>query len=338
MPSRLTDNLNSDYLNAFSALLSKQSNERILVYVESDEDIAFWNHILTPFGKTHHLDFDIQLPIREGLEKGKTAVLKFFPNTGSHLILCVDSDYDYLRQNATETSRKINQNDCVFQTYTYAIENYFGYHESLHALCVNATKNHKQKIDFHKLMEVYSNLIYELFVWSVYLNRHQNENIFPLSDFCETIKILGRADVNENFQTVLKDVEIRIEEKLIWLKAKYFTENQEIQKFKEQLKQLGVERKNTYLFAHGHTIKDNVILMFLKPICQILKDAKCREIRNHAENSKEIKNQINQYKNQCYSIETILDNNTEFKSCFLYTKIESDLEQFIKKHHHSFEE
>lgn len=43
MPSTtLLDNLNSDFIAAFSSLQPKGSNQRVLVYVESDEDIAFW--------------------------------------------------------------------------------------------------------------------------------------------------------------------------------------------------------------------------------------------------------------------------------------------------------
>ena len=41
---------------------------------------------------------------------------------GRSLIACVDSDYDFLLQGATNVSRKINRNPYIFQTYGYAIE------------------------------------------------------------------------------------------------------------------------------------------------------------------------------------------------------------------------
>lgn len=334
MSSRLTDNLHPIYRGAYSGLIPQQSNERVLVYVESDEDIAFWNYILSPFGKKHNLDFDIQNPNQNGLEKGKTAVLKFFPNVGSHLILCVDSDYDYLRQSATETSRQLNENEFVFQTYTYAIENYFCYHESLDSLCVDATKNDKKLIDTSKLVKVYSELIYELFVWSIYLNFNSDSEIFPLSDFCDTIKVLDEADVNEQFQTALEGVKTRVAEKLNLLQTEFADNLQDLEQFKESLTALGVNPKNTYLFARGHTIKDNVVLMFLKPICEVLKKAKRDEIREKAQTPQEKGNQINKYNKECcYKIEDILNNNKEFKSCFLYSKTEEDLVQFIENHH-----
>ena len=68
---------------------------------------------------------------------------------GRSLIACVDSDYDFLLQGATNTSRKINRNRYIFQTYTYAIENYHCFAESLHEVCVQATLNDRSILDFN---------------------------------------------------------------------------------------------------------------------------------------------------------------------------------------------
>jgi len=332
MSSRLTDNLHPIYRGAYSGLIPQQSNERVLVYVESDEDIAFWNYILSPFGKKHNLDFDIQNPNQNGLEKGKTAVLKFFPNVGSHLILCVDSDYDYLRQSATETSRQLNENEFVFQTYTYAIENYFCYHESLDNLCVQATKNNTKLINISKLIEMYSELIYELFVWSIYLNFNSESSTFSISDFCNTIEISGRGNINQQFEGLLNNLKTKIQNKLTSIQELYPAENQQIQELKENLEVLGVSTTNTYLFANGHTVK-NSFLKFLESICKVLVSQKRQEIATNAQTSEERNNQMGLYDNQCYEVEDMLNNNKEFKSCFLYSKIEEDLVQFIENHH-----
>ena len=106
-PTTLLDNLNSDFLAAMSILQPKSAAERVLVYVESDDDISFWRYILNPFeGKK--INFDIQLPISDELKKGKVAVLGLARNVGKNLILCVDSDYDYLLQNETKQSKKVH--------------------------------------------------------------------------------------------------------------------------------------------------------------------------------------------------------------------------------------
>ena len=56
------------------------------------------------------------------------------------MIACVDSDYDYLLQGATHTSRYIINNKYVFHTYAYAIENYQCYSE----MCI---RDRRQSID-----------------------------------------------------------------------------------------------------------------------------------------------------------------------------------------------
>ena len=115
MPSSLLDNLSSDYIKSYGIMASKKAIKPILVYVESHEDISFWYGILKDY-ESSKVKFDIQLPSQNNLNKGKHEVLqRFKDNVGSYLILCVDSDYDYLLQGRTETSRLINQNDFIFQ-------------------------------------------------------------------------------------------------------------------------------------------------------------------------------------------------------------------------------
>ena len=56
------------------------------------------------------------------------------------MLLCVDSDFDFLFNGATEQSRLIRDSRYMFHTYTYATENYLCYAPSLHNVCVKATK------------------------------------------------------------------------------------------------------------------------------------------------------------------------------------------------------
>ena len=112
--SRLKDKINSDFFKAKNNLnKSKGELEQIAVFVENEDDILFWKDI---FDKCS-LQTKIHLASRTSLERGKSAVLKH--NVGKLLILCVDSDYDYLLQDHTNDSKLINSNPYIFQTYTY---------------------------------------------------------------------------------------------------------------------------------------------------------------------------------------------------------------------------
>ena len=324
----LKDNLSSDWMKAMSALLPKNAAQRVLVYVEDEEDIAFWRNVLNPY-ETNKVQFDIQLTSKTALVKGNDVVLKM--KTGTHLIGCVDSDYDYLLQSTTPQSKRINEDEFIFQTYTYSIENLLCFEGSLHQLCVQATKQDNKRIDLAQLLVLYSNITYNLFLWSVYFGLEKNTVDFTITDFCDTVKILDKVIIAEQGKTALNGLTERVRNKKQELEKKHPTLIPKVKKLAEQLELLGVNANNTYLFMQGHTVKDNVVLMFLKPLCRELIKERENEIKNNAKTAIEHANQFGHYKNQIIDIETVLNSNTEYKSCFLYHKIQDDLNKYIVK-------
>ena len=98
----------------------------------------------------------------------------------------------------------------------------------------------------------------------------------------------------------------------------------------EELRDLGLNKDTAYLFMHGHTLFDNVVLMVLKSLCHELRKEEIKKIREDAIDLTETGNQINHYNNKCKNVEDILATNTDFKTCFLYQKIRSDLDLYIK--------
>jgi hypothetical protein len=332
--STLQENINSEYYVAQSIYDGKSAPKRILVYVESGIDIEFWKTILTSFEKGK-LSFDINaLPIkgkRKLLQKSDE-ILSEVNNAGSNKIICVDSDYDYLLQKTTINSRKINEHEFIFQTYSYSIENLICYSEGLHTICVQSTKNDTKLIDFVALMELYSTIIYHLFLWSVYFYSKGDTTTFTISQFCDCIKIDKKLNSNYDYELAIKDLKKNVDDKLKALETQFPVEKTKIEDLAEELKKLGVEEKNTYLFAHGHTIKENVVKKFLDKTTHVLVNKKYTDLKRNFRNT-ELKDQMNYYKKQLVNIEIALNNHTEFKSCFLYQKIVEDFNKFITKHH-----
>ena len=164
MGKRLTENLSSLYIGAANRLKPKRARRKIVAYVESYDDISFWRTILSEYEDNTRY-FEVMLPSQTSLSKGKKTVLLNTLNAdelGRSLIACVDSDYDFLMQGGTALSRRINENPFVLQTYAYAIENYLCYAESLHEVCVQATLNDRQLVDFPEFMRRYSRVAYPL--------------------------------------------------------------------------------------------------------------------------------------------------------------------------------
>ena len=74
--------------------------------------------------------------------KGKTQItpLKEFANR--KLVLCIDSDYDYLLENADF------QRPFIFQTHVYALENYWSFAEGLKNIVEKTTDTNTVNVDF----------------------------------------------------------------------------------------------------------------------------------------------------------------------------------------------
>ncbi len=246
------------------------------------------------------------------------------------MIVCVDSDYDYLLQNTNTQSQLVNQNKFIFQTYTYSIENLLCFSESLHLVCVQATKFDEKIIDFDLFLKSFSTIIYDLFIWSVYFRKIENTTEFNISDFKKIIQITQNIEFEGNCSNILEYLKIIITEKIEYLKNKYVNNISDVENLKIELNKLGLKIDTTYLFIQGHTLMDNIILMILKPLCLKKKKLQIQAIKDkYSGNPKEIQDNLNYYTNQIQKVESVIKNNTEFKNCFLYIKLKSDIHSYI---------
>ena len=80
----------------------------VKVFVEGYDDVAFWRGIFDDY-ETDRLKFEISVPPRQDLAKGKRVLLDMIPESSPDLLLCVDSDFDYLFDGHTEQSRLVNE-------------------------------------------------------------------------------------------------------------------------------------------------------------------------------------------------------------------------------------
>ncbi len=211
--SRLLDNVKSDYVKAINSLKPKKAAKTIMVYVENEDDIPFWRGVFERYAP--HLHFEISYPSHE-LARGKEEVLKI--KAGEYLLLCVDSDYDYLLQDATEVSKRINHDPYIFQTYTYSIENYKCYAESLREVCVSSSLNDKELFDLVGFLKLYSNIIYELFLYS-YDFEKQGDNSLTRDEFSKMIKILEKVNINEQGKQAIDALVNSVNRQLMVLKT-----------------------------------------------------------------------------------------------------------------------
>ena len=190
----------------------------IMVYVEGYEDIAFWRGVFDDY-ESEEFMFEITVPLRDDLAKGKKVVLHLAGEAEVRdTLFCIDSDFDYLFADQTPVSREINQTPHIFHTYAYATENYRCYAPSLHNICVKATKNDTKIFDFERFFADYSRTIYPVFLWYAYSAQIANPNIFPLIEFKSSVK-LNYLEVENNGADTLAWLERQVQRRLRSLKT-----------------------------------------------------------------------------------------------------------------------
>lgn len=326
---RLTDNISSRYFEAADKLLPGKRRGRIIAFVESYDDVSFWRLLLDEF-ETPDRYFQIMLPNRGGLTKGKKSAIRScieHNSLGKNLIACVDSDYDFLLQGATQTSKEIISNPYVIQTYTYAIENYQCWAGSLHQLCVQCTLNDHRLIDFTAFMEMYSKVVYPLFVWNIWFYRNKLHNQFSMQDLNIDIR-LKSVDVHKPQNAVIS-VEERARRKVRWLEKNYPDAVPEVAVLSDELKALGVNESNTYLFLQGHHLVENVIMKLLTPVCTVLKQEREAEIRRLAVHEQQYRNELSAYQHSQMNLSEAIRKNTHYRECELYQRMRSDMSHML---------
>ena len=324
MPSNLKDNLNSQYFEAANRMKSKQSPQRIVVYVESYDDVFFWRTVLSRFENEQRY-FEVMLPSHKKLERGKKAAL--MSGLGESMIACVDADYDYLLQGATAQSQKVIDSPYVFHTYAYAIESLQCYAPSLHDVCVAITLNDHRIFDFNDYLRQYSEAVFPLFIWSVWAYRTGHHNKFSLSDF-NRVTDPGGFNVFDP-QPSIDHLRRKVATKVHQLQHEFPNNKEEYICTKESVKALGVTPQTTYLYIQGHHLFDTVIVPILNKVCNRLRQERQDEITRMARHHTQRQNEMSCYEHSLLDIRQTLKKNMGYILSDLFRCIQHDVEQFL---------
>lgn len=330
MKKRLQDHLSSGYIESANKLRSKRLKKRIVAYVESYDDVFFWRSILKKFENDEYY-FEVMLPSRTSLSRGKKSALMNMlgPGLGEYMIACVDADYDWLLQGATEMSRTVCSNPYVIHTYAYAIENYQCYAPNLHTICVMSTLNDRIMIDLNAFMSEYSSIIWPLFVWNIWCYRYNNYSEFTMSDFCEVVTF---RDVNPYHpENTLQAVKNRVNKKIAWLQRRFPEGKKTYAPLRAELLNMGLTPETTYLFMQGHSVFENVVMPLLTPVCTLLRKEREREIVKLAEHEIQRQNELACYQHSQAPVDDMLRKNTGFRTSKPYEWLSEDIKRLMEE-------
>lgn len=326
----LTSNLNSRYFQAANQL-QKRRRKRIIVYVESYDDIFFWRNVLDDF-ENDEREFEVMLPSRSNLSRGKKTVLMntLGQHLGQYMIACVDADLDYLLQGRTNSSQAMLGNPYVIHTYAYSIESLQCYAPSLHTVCVMATLNDRNLFDFEAYLLKYSEAVYELFVWAIWLYRQTRFSELPLNTLNNLISV-ERVNVF-NPDEAIERTRHQVNRKVSWMQRHYPEAKGAIRPLKEELASLGLNPQNTYMYIQGHHLLDNVLGAVLDPVCNILRREREKEIKHLAgKKQQQMDNELACYQHSQCPVETMVHRNTDFRDCPAFSQIVGSIEKLLTK-------
>lgn len=331
MAKRLTDNINSQYFEAINKMTPKKARRRIVVYVESYDDVFFWRSVLGRY-EDDKLTFDIMLPSRNlHLDRGKKAAISnMLKGVGRDMIACVDADYDYILQGATEMSRQMLENPYIFHTYAYAIENFQCYAKGLHETCVMVTLNDHRIFNFERFLQSYSQTIWPLFVWHVvFLQRRKMTMHF---DMCEFNKVVVLPSVRiQNPKWAIEYLSKKVRAKMFQLERRFPKLKDALPETERMLRDLEINDNNTYLYIQGHHLFDLVVSPVVQAVCDILRNEQENDIRDRAVHSEQARTEIACYENSLGKVKMMMKKNTYYQFSPEFQKILADVERYLEK-------
>lgn len=306
-----------------------KKGKEISLFVEDFDSESFWRNLVEFAkpelkGKTY-----IQCPKAHKID-GKSAMgkdhLKKFTNlVDKEIIICCDSDNDYL---IDETVWYYNK-PYIFHTYTHAIENHKCYPQILSDICEDRTA---LNFDFKPFFDWYSEEIYPILVYWLFI--HNNYNY---GDFAILIKWENLQNVNLTFpsiftneQTFKKEVKgnVKIFEealKNIVNDAGLGNFQIEFDDFKKEFDKKSLQTETIY-YLQGHSI-----FTLVNSILEEVINSKIEERKILLKASNYTNNELAQFENSTkQDIHTLLYNSYQkclqnFRLCSFMEKIMEDL-------------
>lgn len=347
--------------------LNKRKGDFVEIYVENEVDIPFWQYF---FSKQ-----DIQtkvFPASHTAERGKDAVLKKINDVGNRLLLCIDSDFDDLLDKYDEKVKKAIEQNFVFQTYTYSLENCQCYAPALPQVITEITHiGNEVLFDFESFLANYSTKIYDFFIlflyfekkfcqelnnfliekaqkkeifldeeWKLWSEENQPKRKISSSDFHDIIsKDLDTSNLQQIETFFFEKITQKINAKTAELQNLVLVAESELKKLKKECKKKGLKPENAYLFMQGHALLENIVIKILNKIQSFGRENKKAIFDNLVENETEIGKKDNaqkvksQYMKNLPNALHILTTHKNYLNAFFIKKLQKDIKNFKIKYY-----
>ena len=253
------------------------------------------------------------------------------PRSSEELLLCVDPTSDYLFAGRTPQSKEVAAAKFMFHTYAHA---YRELPATTPPRCTTSAsrplKNDTRIFDFVKSCTNIRARCTPLFLWYAYSAQLATENVFPLIDFKQSVRI-GYLDIEDNGSKTIEWLRRNVSKRENLLRQRNPRMIEPMKEFEVQLRGRGLTPENAYLFMHGHTLMDNVVLIMLNTVCEKLRAMSIAKITASKKQGVALKNEMSNYTNSLRSIRDVLLDNENYTKSPLYKRLERDIERYIAR-------
>jgi len=176
-------------------------------------------------------------------------------------------------------------------------------------------------------MRQYSEIIFPLFVWSVWAYRTGNHNRFSLADMA---RIIDPGGFNVAMpQPSLDHLRRKVNTKVHQLQTEFPGNKESYLDTKQSIKDLGVTAQTTYLYIQGHALFDNVVVPIMNKVCNRLRQERQDEIQRTAIHHMQRQNEMSCYEHSLQDIRQMLKKNLGYVNSEPFRHIQADLEQYL---------
>lgn len=270
------------------------SRKKVSVLVENDRDRYFWKMLIEYFvpilkGK---VDFPYYSP---NGSQGKGEILKYKSFVSDKLIICRDSDNEYLYKNDDTFGEGF-----IFKTYYYSIESHDCYPENLNELISKATNG--SEYDMTNVLETYSRYTFNLLLYWLYfkgMNKHFEElswkdwdsKVCKVKNALSMVNDMPKVNTNAEIDTALLNMRDRVDallrniDQLIEAEGWLESFKGDIEQLKEKLNnEHSLAETKTLFYISGHIAFEYVV----KPLCEKIIEVLKRELQEKIENNQSI--------------------------------------------------
>ncbi len=290
---------------------ASHTNKKLSVLVEGLGDVPFWSNLLSHFIPNlqyHEIDFPFYSS--KGT-MGKDEIMQYKDFLSKELILCRDSDNEYLYK----PQMNWLSNSFLYQTYTYTKENHLCYAQNLNKICTEITLQH---FDFEPFIREYSRIAFPVLLNWLYYFPSKKKSSNPFISKVNLEKILSiEEDLKQvsnlqNLVLVHHALQERIDNWIVSLDndASHFENKEPIS---------GLNPENTIFYLSGHIVFPKVIKPLFEKVISFLKinyeQVNRQELSNATENV--INNRLKEYNNRINRIDISTVLKQSYKECLM---------------------